>query len=101
MVQYQIQLKPVEKDTNICITKDTKDTTDTAVCICKNPTNLTGNWKRIEQKLITDVWTVYAVVDSVKAATAIAKPLMQEYGVDNVQICKVVPASTEIVFGES
>lgn len=46
------------------------------------------------------MWAVYSVVDTIKQAMKIAKPLIQQYGVDNVQIVQVVPASTEIVFEE-
>ena len=57
---------------------------------------ITTDLKRIE----TDVWAVYCVKESIKAAMKASKPLIQQYGIENVQICKVVQANIEVVFEE-
>lgn len=45
-------------------------------------------------------WSVYCNCTSVKEAQVKAKPLIVKLGVNNVQICKIVPSSVQIVFEE-
>lgn len=45
-------------------------------------------------------WEMYCDATSVKQAMREAKPLIIKEGVDNVQICKVIPSSVAIVFEE-
>gem|GEM_PF-6432170 len=52
------------------------------------------------QRIDSEIWAVFAVKESVKSAMKVAKPLIQKYGVENVQICKVVQANVDIVFEE-
>lgn len=114
MVQYQVQYKPINPVTNNCVTNTTltpwsgassaSGTTDPrydmALMYIKSGQqngNINYNdFKRID----SEIWAVYAVVDSVKAAMRMAKPLIREYGNSNVQICKVAPSNIEIVFEE-
>ena len=113
MVQYQIQFKPVHPVTNQGVTNKTLENWtgtvaaagvtnpnyDMALMFMKTSSSaLTVNdFKRIDG----EIWVTYAVSDSIKGAMKIAKPLIEQYGVDNVQICKVAPASVQIVFSES
>lgn len=116
MVQYQIQFKPINPVNNSPITNQkifrgaTSNTSsedyDCMLMFIKTnfPTQGTDVGKIYPSELMNvphDVWCIYAIADSVKQAIIISKPLMQEYGVSNVQIVKVVPASTEIVFEEN
>ena len=115
MVKYQIQFKPVNPINNKPMTNESAfvggfgDTTtvdyDSILMYVKTnfPTSgSTAGWVNpIELQNITHpVWCVYAVVDTVKQAMKIAKPLMRKYGTESIQIVQVVPASTEIVFEE-
>ena len=111
MVKYQVQYKPINPATNSCATNTTLSKWDGTVSSggTNNPnydmllmfrkTDSLGDvtksdFVRVEQ----ETWAVYAVKESVEAAMKIAKPLMEKYGVDNVQICKIVSANVEIVF---
>ena len=113
MVKYQVQYKPINPVTNNPVTNTTLSewngtTTNTggfnpnhdmALMFIKAGTGGSVNvddFKRID----SEVWAVYAVKESIKAAMKVAKPLIQEYGVDNVQICKVVQANIDIIFEE-
>lgn len=111
MVRYQVQYKPVNPITNNPVTNTTLSvwngsTTTTGgfnpnydmilMFIGTNGCNGASDLKRIEN----DVWAVYAVKESIKSAMKVAKPLIQEYGIENVQICKVVQANVDIVFQE-
>lgn len=119
MVKYQVQFKPINPTNNSPMTNKgnwTGIASSTAAvdynCVLyyartswpqdSYNTGLLTNWipsasiKRIPHAM----WAVFSVVDTIKQAMKIAKPLIQQYGVDNVQIVQVVPASTEIVFEE-
>lgn len=113
MVKYQVQYKPINPITNTSVTNTTLGTWDGNVSTTGgfNPnydmalmfikTATTGvpqitDFKRIE----SEIWAVYAVKDSIKAAMKVAKLLIQEYGIENVQICKVVQANIDIIFEE-
>ena len=113
MVKYQIQYKPINPITNDCVTNTTLSpwTGATAISGANNPnyamllmfirTSQTGtlsvtDFKRVEN----ETWAVYAVKDSIKEAMVVAKPLIRQYGVDNVQICKVISSDLNIIFGD-
>lgn len=113
MVKYQVQYKPINPVTNNPVTNTALEDWNGSVLTTGgfNPnydmtliftkTATTGaiqisDFKRIE----SEVWAVYAVKESIKAAMKVAKPLIQEYGIENVQICKVVQANIDIVFEE-
>ena len=113
MVKYQVQYKPINPVTNTPVTNTTLSEWDGKVnttggfnpnhdmALMYTKTNPQGNiavndFKRIDG----EVWAVFAVKESIKAAMKVAKPLIQEYGVDNVQICKVVQANIDIIFEE-
>ena len=96
MVKYQVQFKPVNPTTNSCMTNELPNRSD-QIYMCTTPD---GASHPSYSKIPYAVWAIYTVVESVKKAMLIAKPLIQEYGINNVQIVKVVPASTEIVFEE-
>lgn len=118
MVQYQVQFKPIHPVSNNPITNNSEfsgvgsysTSTDYDSILMYTRTSWpagddlyrfngwipSGNIQKIPYK----TWCIYSIVDSVKEAMIVAKPLIQEYGVDNVQICKVVPTSTQIVFEE-
>ena len=101
MVKYQIQFKPVNPTTNSCMTNQTVGTNvnrSDKIYMCTTADGASGTPAYAQIQSV--IWSVYAVVESVKKAMIIAKPLIQEYGIGNVQIVKVVPASTEIVFEE-
>lgn len=114
MVKYQVQYKPINPANN-------NPVTNKALEVWNGSTSTTGginpnydmtlmfkkassdntalqytDFKRIE----SEIWAVYAVKDSVKSAMKVAKLLIQKYGVENVQICKVVQANVDIVFEE-
>ena len=97
MVKYQVQFKPVNPITNSCMTNELPNRSD-QIYMCITPDGASGTPSY--SKIPYAVWAIYTVVESVKKAMLIAKPLIQEYGINNVQIVKVVPASTEIVFEE-
>lgn len=114
MVQYQVQYKPINPVTNNPVTNTTIESWDGTVSTSGgfNPnydmalmftrTSTTGtmgvgDFKRID----SEVWAVYAIKESIKSAMKVAKPLIQEYGIENVQICKVVQANIDIVFEEA
>lgn len=120
MVKYQVQFKPINPINNNPITNtsvfsandSTTVNTDydcllmyTRTSWPTDPTTLGQTRGYIPlaciKQLVYPTWCVYTQVESVKQAMAIAKPLMQEYGLGNVQICKVVPTSTTIVFEEN
>jgi hypothetical protein len=113
MVLYQVQYKPINPVTNNPVTNTTLSTWDGTVSTTGgfNPnydmmlmfigtasgsSASVASYKRIEN----ETWAVYCVKESIKAAMKVAKPLIEEYGIDNVQICKVVQANIDIVFGE-
>lgn len=115
MVKYQVQFKPINSATNNPVTNTTLDdwnpsSTGTGGGVNSNydmalmfikPTNTTGAIAATDFKKINgEVWAVYAVKESIKAAMKIAKPLIQTYGIENVQICKVVQANVDIIFEE-
>ena len=114
MVVYQVQYKPINPVTNNPVTNTalaawdgTVTTTgvfnpnyDMALMFIRTATTGTmsaGDFKRIDN----EVWAVYAVKESIKSAMRVAKPLIQEYGIENVQICKVVQANIDIIFEEA
>lgn len=97
MVKYQVQFKPVNPTTNSCMTNELPNRSD-KIYMCTTPDGASGT--PAYGQIPYAVWAIYTVVESVKKAMLIAKPLIQEYGINNVQIVKVVPASTEIVFEE-
>jgi len=114
MVLYQVQYKPINPVTNNPVTNTTLDpwsgtvtTTggfnpnyDMALMFTRTATTGTmssGDFKRIDN----EIWAVYAVKESIKSAMRVAKPLIQEYGIENVQICKVVQANIDIIFEEA
>lgn len=120
MVNYQVQFKPINSVNNKVITNEsifsgldsTTINADYDVVLMYTRTSWPTNQVELSQKagyvpaaslkkVDYSVWCIYSVVESVKEAMATAKPLIQEYGVDNVQICKVVPTSTQIVFEEA
>lgn len=114
MVSYQVQYKPVNPVTNSPVTNTSIESWDGSVLTTGgfNPnydmalmftrTATTGTMSASDFKRIdNEIWAVYAVKESVKSAMKVAKPLIQEYGIENVQICKVVQANIDIVFEES
>lgn len=110
MVKYQIQYKPPHPVTGKPVTGRTdeeftgnSDTTGTDYDMFFMYTRSsfggyfgTGDIQKIEK----ECWAVYSNENSLKQAIVVARPLIARYGVDNVQICKVAPISTEIVFEE-
>ena len=113
MVKYQVQYKPINPVTNTPVTNTTLSEWNGAVSSSGgfNPNHdmalmyiRTNPQAQIAAKHFTrtdgEVWAVFAVKESIKAAMKVAKPLIQEYGVDNVQICKVVQANIDIIFEE-
>ena len=113
MVKYQVQYKPINPFTNNPVTNTALDdwngevtTTgglnpnyDMALMFIGSETTDTmsaADFKRI----YGETWAVYAVKESVKAAMKVAKSLIQTYGIENVQICKVVQANIDIIFEE-
>lgn len=113
MVKYQVQYKPVNPTTNNPATNTALEDWDGVVTTTGgfNPnydmalmftrTDTTGTMSAADFKRIdVEVWAVYAVKESVKAAMKVAKPLIQTYGIENVQICKVVQANIDIIFEE-
>lgn len=120
MVKYQVQFKPINPVTKAPMTNNnvwSGASSSTAAndydCILyfnrtvwatdqSDATRYRVGWVSVGdlKNVPHAVWAVFAVVDTIKQAMKIAKPLMQQYGVDNVQIVQVVPASTEIVFEE-
>lgn len=113
MVKYQVQYKPINPVTDNPVTNTTladwsgsvlttggfNPNYDMALMFTRTATTGTiqiSDFKRIE----SEVWAVYAVKESIKAAMKVAKPLIQQYGIENVQICKVVQANIDIVFEE-
>ncbi|AGF59578.1 hypothetical protein B0P06_006040 [Clostridium saccharoperbutylacetonicum] len=115
MVKYQVQFKPINPVTKKPVTNTTLDdwtgaatsstggyntNYDMALMFIK-PLNSTGTIVPTDFKKIDgDVWAVYAVKESIKAAMKTAKQLIQTYGIENVQICKVVQANVDIIFEE-
>lgn len=113
MVKYQVQFRPINPATKAPMT-NTNTWTGTANGIISDkdcillykkpswPTTSVGSpiLAADFEKIPHDVWAVYSHADSIKAAMVIAKPLISQYGVQNVQICKVAPASIDIVFQE-
>ena len=115
MVKYQVQIKPINPITKSAMTNSVTFSGSTAntssadydCVLMYTKTNFptsgstTGWINPSELKNINHpVWCAYSTVDTVKKAMEIAKPLIQLYGLNNVQIVQVVPASTEIVFEE-
>lgn len=118
MVQYQIQYKPIHPKIFTPITNKTlaeynptssaitneKDVKYDMIFYCDTPLSAqpgTGANKKDEMARIDgDVWIVYSVSPSLKGATSTARKLVSVYGIDAVQICKITPISTEIVFEE-
>ena len=115
MVKYQVQFKPINPVNNQPMTNSytfsggygntTTQDYDSVLMYIKSSFPTTGSTAGFispsELRNIPHaVWCVYSTVNTVKQAMTIAKPLIQEYGINNVQIVKVVPASTEIVFEE-
>lgn len=119
MVKYQVQFKPINTANNSPITNTSAwsgvgsstaaGDYDCALYYTRTswPTDSDSIWRYNGwvpaanfRKIPHSVWAVFSVADTIKQAMKIAKPLMQQYGVDNVQIVQVVPASTEIVFEE-
>lgn len=114
MVKYQVQFKPINPVTNNPVTNTTLDVWngspvstgggfnsnyDMALMFIKPSSTgsiAVTDFKRIDG----EIWAVYAVMESIKAAMKIAKPLIQTYGIENVQICKVVQANVDIIFEE-
>ena len=116
MVKFQVQIKPINPVNKKPITNNSvfhggygNTTSSDYDCILMYTktnfptTGSTAGWiNPSELKVIPhSMWAVYAQVTTIKKAMEIAKPLMQVYGVSNVQIVQVVPASTEIVFEEN
>ena len=117
MVKYQVQFKPINpvnnspmQNENTYVGYDSTTANNDYDCVLmyvrKEWTAIDLDYHRgyvphASYKNITHpVWCVYAQVDTVKQAMKIAKPMIQKYGTQNVQIVQVVPASTEIVFEE-
>lgn len=113
MVKYQVQYKPINPVNNNPVTNKTlEDWTGAVTTIAGANPNYdmalmfvkqdTGNIKidKDFQRIESEIWAVFAVKESVKSAMKVAKALIQKYGVENVQICKVVQANVDIVFEE-
>lgn len=117
MVLYQVQFKPINEFTKKAIT-NMGEWTGTGLrppALTTNPTDCIlayegNNGNRPEhdeinvsnfKKVPHEIWAVYANADSVKNAMKLAKPLISQYGAQNVQICKIAPSSIEIVFEEA
>lgn len=115
MVQYQVQYKPIHPKIFSPITNRTladyapgatvttldKDPKYDMVFYCEIPLSAqTGGKSDSMARLEGDIWVVYSIAPSLKSATTIAKKLVSTYGIDKVQICKITPISTDIVFEE-
>lgn len=117
MVQYQIQYKMIHPKTFSPITNRTlatfKQDTPSAVpsgerdpkydmlFYCSDPRGTGGSIATDKfERVPGEVWVLHSVQHSLKGATSVAKKLVATYGVDRVQICKVTPIATEIVFEE-
>ena len=115
MVKYQVQFKPINPVSNTPMQNEktfvgarstyANNDYDCVLMYTKTAFETTGPhtnciYPRELQNITHPVWCVYAQVDTVKQAMKIAKPMIQKYGTQNVQIVQVVPASTEIVFEE-
>ena len=113
MVRFQIQYKPIHPVTNAGVTNLTLETWNGSV---SNMGSVNPNYDMLLMYVRTDsqsqlstghfvrvpseTWAVYSESDSIKGAMAIAKPLIKQYGISNVQICKIAPCDLEIVFEE-
>lgn len=113
MVKYQIQFKPVNPVTKTCVTNTTLASFDGSGITTSGGYNPNYDMMFMFQKTSSgsatvndfvkvpqETWAIFAVAESIKGAMKIAKPLIQTYGVENVQICKVVQANIEVVFEE-
>lgn len=114
MSRYQVQYKPINPATNLPATNTTTSSWDgnvpsyggvspnydmTLMFVRKSTS---GNLSRSDFiRIENETWAVYATVDSIKEAIILAKPLIKEYGTDNVQICKAISADTDLVFGDN
>lgn len=117
MVQYQIQYKMIhpktfspitnkslanfKQDTVSAVPSGEKDPKYDMFFYCSDPRTATGGvavdkFERVQG----EVWVVHSVQHSLKGATSVAKKLVSTYGIDKVQICKITPIATEIVFEE-
>ena len=116
MVKFQVQFKPIHPVSKKPVTNNSSfyggygnTTTQDYDCILMYrktsfPTTGSDAGKIYPSELTVvphQMWAVYTEVTTIKKAMEIAKPLIQTYGVNNVQIEQVVPASTEIVFEEN
>lgn len=116
MVQYQIQYKPIHPKTLSPITNETlsaykqdvasavsseKDPKYDMFFYCDTPSGAgVGASKDVMKRVEGSTWVVHSVQQSLKGATSVARKLVQTYGIDKVQICKITPIATEIVFEE-
>ena len=118
MVQYQIQYKPIhpkifspitnktlaEYEPTSAVTGSEKDPKYDMIFYCDIPLSAqpgTGGAKKDEMaRLDGEIWVVHSVCPTLKGATTIAKKLVSTYGIDKVQICKITPIATDIVFEE-
>ena len=115
MVQYQIQYKPIHPKTFSPITNKTlaafkqdtpsnvaseKDPKYDMVFYCDIPASTGGNSDDMFRRIEGEVWVLHSIHHSLKGATTVAKKLVATYGLDKVQICKITPISSEIVFEE-
>lgn len=118
MVQYQVQYKPIHPKIFSPITNKTlesynptssttgseKDPKYDMVFYCDIPLSAqpgtNANKKDEMLRLEGEIWLVHSICPSLKGATSIAKKLVSTYGINNVQICKITPIATEIVFEE-
>ena len=114
MVQYQVQYKPIHPKTFSSITNKTlakydptsnvigteKDVKYDMIFYCDVPLSAGGAGAQHDkmERLEGEVWVVHSLCHSLKAATSIAKKLISTYGLGTVQICKVTPIASELVF---
>lgn len=114
MVQYQIQYKPIHPKTFSPITNKTiaafeqnkpsavgseKDPKYDMFFYCDHPSGA-GNGDDKFLRVDGEVWVIHSIHPSLKGATSVAKKLVATYGIDKVQICKITPIASEIVFEE-
>ena len=113
MTKYQVQYKPINETTNLPITNKTLELWSGSlnnnggfnpqydmILYFKKAIQSGGFSQNDFVRVAGDVWVVYAETDSVKGAMVLAKPLIREYGIENVQVCKIAPCNIEVVFEE-
>lgn len=122
MVNYQVQYKMIHPTQLSPVTNKTlveynasdssrvnitdKDPKCDMIFYCHLPLsqhqgNLNASSKDEMRRINQDYWLVYANCASLKQAQIVARKIGAIYGIENVQVCKLVPISSEILFEES